>query len=141
MLRRLVLTSEALLDRRTSTYEVAERRPLAALASIVRFSDEPQWLALEWTDGAPPNMYITSSRDALLSAILDTAQVVISTATHTQKPTSYPILQMPGAYRVDTAKVSSAHSKPDGLLLLSGSPTASTSALPGLLLEAYGWLA
>ena len=74
-LRRLVLTSEALLDRRVSTYEVAERRPLASLAAIVRFSDEPQWLALEWTDGAAPTMYITPSRDALLSAILDTAQV------------------------------------------------------------------
>lgn len=74
-LRRLVLALEALLERRTSTYEVADRRPLAALAAIVRFSDEPQWLALEWTDGAAPTMYITPSRDALLTAILDAAQV------------------------------------------------------------------
>lgn len=73
--RRLVLAAEALLERRVSTYEVADRRPLAALAALVRFSDEPQWLGLEWTDGAPPTMYITPSRDALLTAILDTAQV------------------------------------------------------------------
>lgn len=70
-----MLTAEALLDRRPSTYEVAERRPLAAVAAIVRFSDEPQWLALEWTDGGAPSMYITPSRDALLTAILDAAQV------------------------------------------------------------------
>ena len=74
-LRRLVLTSEALLERRVSPYEVEERRPLASLAAVVRFSDEPQWLALEWTDGAAPTMYITPSRDSLLSAVLDTAQV------------------------------------------------------------------
>ena len=74
-MRRLVLTAEALLERRQATYEVAERRPLAALAALVRFSDEPQWLALEWTDGAPPAMYITPARDALLTAILDAAQV------------------------------------------------------------------
>lgn len=74
-IRRVVLTAEALLERRPVTYEVADRRPLAALAALVRFSDQPQWLALEWTDGAPPAMYITPARDALLTAILDAAQV------------------------------------------------------------------
>ncbi|KAK9809260.1 hypothetical protein WJX72_012293 [[Myrmecia] bisecta] len=72
--RRLVLTGTALLERRTDTYEVAERRQLAALAALVRFTDEPQWLALEWTDGAPPTMYISAARDSLLAAVLDAAQ-------------------------------------------------------------------
>ena len=74
--RRLILTAEALLERRPSTYEVAERRSLGALAALVRFADQPQWLGLEWTDGAPPTMYITTAREAVLTAVLDIAQVV-----------------------------------------------------------------
>ena len=74
--RRVVLTASAILERRTATYEVAERRPLAAIAALVRFADEPQWLAIEWVDGTPPAMFITPARDALLSATLDTAQVL-----------------------------------------------------------------
>ena len=54
--RRLVLTAGALLERRPATYEVAERRHLAALAAVVRFAVEPTWLGLEWTDGAPAAM-------------------------------------------------------------------------------------
>ena len=73
--RRLVLTSAALLERRTDTYEVAERRQLPLLAALVRFVDQPQWLALEWSDGAAPSMYITPARENLLTALLDTAQV------------------------------------------------------------------
>ncbi len=38
MARRLVLTAGALLERRPATYEVAERRQLAALAALVRSS-------------------------------------------------------------------------------------------------------
>ena len=73
--RRLVLTAGALLERRPATYEVAERRHLAALAAVVRFAVEPTWLGLEWTDGAPAAMYILPGRDALLAALLDAAQV------------------------------------------------------------------
>ena len=75
MSRRLVLTAGALLERRPATYEVAERRHLAALAAVVRFAAEPTWLGLEWTDGAPAAMYILPGRDALLAALLDAAQV------------------------------------------------------------------
>ena len=71
--RRLVLTAGALLERRPATYEVAERRHLAALAAVVRFAVEPTWLGLEWTDGAPAAMYILPGRDALLAALLDAA--------------------------------------------------------------------
>jgi DNAJ protein RME-8 N-terminal len=70
-----VLTGMSLLERRSDTYEVAERRPLGSLAAIVRFNQEPTWLGLEWCDGAPASTYVTASRDALLVAILDTAQV------------------------------------------------------------------
>jgi len=75
--RRLVLTSAALLERRSDSYEVAERQQLAQLAALVRFIDQPQWLALEWTDGAPPTMYITPAREAFLTALLDAAQVSV----------------------------------------------------------------
>ena len=75
MPRRVVLTASALLERRTSTYEVAEWRPLAAIAAMVRFAGEPQWLAIEWLDGTPPSMFITPARDAILAATLDVAQV------------------------------------------------------------------
>jgi hypothetical protein len=72
--RRLVLTGGALLERRPASYEVAERRQLAALAAVVRFAAEPTWLGLEWTDGALATMYILPGRDALLAALLDAAQ-------------------------------------------------------------------
>ncbi|KAK9807966.1 hypothetical protein WJX73_008492 [Symbiochloris irregularis] len=74
--RRLVLTASALLERRTSTYEVAEWRSLASIAAIVRFVEEPQWLAFEWLDGTPPSMFISAARDAILTATLDIAQGV-----------------------------------------------------------------
>lgn len=86
--RRLVLTAGALLERRPATYEVAERRHLAALAAVVRFAVEPTWLGLEWTDGAPAAMYILPGRDALLAALLDAAQV-----GHAQILTPTPNLQ------------------------------------------------
>lgn len=73
--RRLVLTSAALLERRSDTYEVVERRGLGQVAALVRFIDQPQWMAVEWSDGARPTMYITPARDALLTALLDAAQV------------------------------------------------------------------
>ncbi len=54
---------------------MAERRALGALAAAVRFAAEPTWLGLEWTDGAAAAMYILPQRDALLTALLDAAQV------------------------------------------------------------------
>lgn len=82
-----MLTAGALLERRPATYEVAERRHLAALAAVVRFAAEPTWLGLEWTDGASATMYILPGRDALLAALLDAAQVRVSLATCSMKPT------------------------------------------------------
>ena len=73
--RRLVLTANAILERRPSTYEVAERRQMAGLAAVVRFVDEPQWLSLEWADGSASSVYMSTARDALLATLLDAAQV------------------------------------------------------------------
>ena len=73
--RQLVLTSAALIERHSDTYEVAEWRQLPLIAALVRFINQPQWLAIEWADGARPTMYITPARDALLAALLDAAQV------------------------------------------------------------------
>jgi len=89
--RRLVLTSAALLERRSDSYEVAERRQLAQLAALVRFIDQPQWLALEWTDGARSTMYITPAREALLTALLDAAQVRLTASDMSVCDTSYTI--------------------------------------------------
>ncbi|GAB4814092.1 hypothetical protein N2152v2_001138 [Parachlorella kessleri] len=72
--RRLVLTQSGLLERRLATYEVAEWRQLAAVAAVVRYAEDPQWLAVEWTDGAPTAVYLTPAREALLAALLDAAQ-------------------------------------------------------------------
>ena len=72
-----MLTANAVLERRPSTYEVAERRQMAGLAALVRFGDEPQWLGLEWADGSAPSVYMSTSRDALLATLLDAAQVML----------------------------------------------------------------
>jgi DnaJ family protein C protein 13 len=72
--RRLVLTRGGLLERRPGDYEVAEWRQLPAVAALVRHGEDPQWLSVEWADGAPPATYVTPARDALLAALLDAAQ-------------------------------------------------------------------
>lgn len=60
--RRLVLTQQGVLERRPGDYEVAEWRQLAAVAALVRFSEDPQWLAVEWADGTPATTYVTPAR-------------------------------------------------------------------------------
>jgi DnaJ family protein C protein 13 len=72
--RRLVLSRAALRERRADDYEVAAWRPLAALAAVVRYVEEPTWLRLEWADGAPAALYVTPARDALAAALVDAAQ-------------------------------------------------------------------
>lgn len=55
--------------------QVAARRPLADVAAVVRYARQPQWLGVEWCDGAPPALYVTPSRDGLAAALLDAGQV------------------------------------------------------------------
>ena len=75
--RRLTLTPAALLERRTDTYEVAERRQLQAAAALVRFQNDPQLLGVEWTDGMPASEYKIAARDDLLAALLNATQVCV----------------------------------------------------------------
>ena len=35
---------------------------LASVAALVRFSEDPQWLAVEWADGTPAATYVTPAR-------------------------------------------------------------------------------
>lgn len=72
---RLLITPTSLLERTTDTYDVIERRPLTAVAALVRFMHEPKLLAVEWSDGRPPSVYVSVSREPLLATLLDAAQV------------------------------------------------------------------
>lgn len=72
--RRIILTSQGLIERRTSTYEIVEWRLLPTIACIIRYADEPQWLGIEWADGAERCIYITPARDTLLTALLYASQ-------------------------------------------------------------------
>jgi DnaJ homolog subfamily C member 13 len=74
--RRLVLTSNGLLERRPATYEVAEWRQLPAVSALIRYADDPQWLGIEWSDGTPRSIYVTPARDALLAAVLYAVQAI-----------------------------------------------------------------
>lgn len=42
--------------------QVAEWRQLPAIAALVRFGEDPQWLAVEWADGTPAATYVTPAR-------------------------------------------------------------------------------
>lgn len=72
--RRLVVTPSSLITRRVDSHDVVLRRPLTAIAALVRFADDPKLLAVEWEDGAPPCQFVTPARDAVLAALLGAAQ-------------------------------------------------------------------
>lgn len=62
-------------------FQVAEWRQLAAVAALVRFAEDPQWLAVEWADGTPAATYVTPARcgegaraRGARTAVLDNAQ-------------------------------------------------------------------
>lgn len=63
-----------LLERYVKTYEVSERYSLGTISALVRFIEEPQKLGIEWMDGSLPTLYTSTSRDAILAAILDISQ-------------------------------------------------------------------
>lgn len=74
-LRRLLVTSTSLVEKKLDTHETVVRLPLSYVARVVRFADEPMKLAVEWADlSLPPFVYVTSDRDAMLCALLDAAQ-------------------------------------------------------------------
>ncbi|KAL1208879.1 DnaJ -like protein subfamily C GRV2 [Cardamine amara subsp. amara] len=91
----LILTKASLVERRIDNYEVVIVRPLSSVSSLVRFAEEPQMFAIEFSDGCPVHVYASISRDNLLAAILDTLQ------TEGQSPIPVlPRLTMPG-HRID----------------------------------------
>lgn len=90
MPRRLVVTPSSLITRRVDSHDVVLRRPLTAVAAVVRFADDPKLLAVEWEDGAPPCQFVTPARDAVLAALLSAAQAA----------SGRPIAVMPGARAV-----------------------------------------
>ncbi|KAL2651546.1 hypothetical protein R1flu_019674 [Riccia fluitans] len=72
--RQLVLTNSSLVERRPENYEAVIVRPLSAVAAVVRFGEEPQMFALEFSDGCPIHVYTSTSRDSLLAAVKDMIQ-------------------------------------------------------------------
>ncbi|KAF5838736.1 hypothetical protein DUNSADRAFT_2280 [Dunaliella salina] len=75
--RRLAVTKGSLIERHAHNYQAVARRPLTALASLARFEEDPKLLGVEWTDGAPPSLYLSPARDEVLAALLDAAQNVL----------------------------------------------------------------
>ncbi|GMI97704.1 GRAVITROPISM DEFECTIVE 2, modified transport to the vacuole 12, KATAMARI2 [Hibiscus trionum] len=72
--RQLILTKASLVERRPDNYEAVIVRPLSAVSSLVRFSEEPQMFAIEFNDGCSIHVYASTSRDSLLAAICDVLQ-------------------------------------------------------------------
>ncbi|XP_038711380.1 dnaJ homolog subfamily C GRV2 isoform X1 [Tripterygium wilfordii] len=93
--RQLILTKVSLVERRPENYEAVTVRPLSAVSSLVRFAEEPQMFAIEFNDGCPIHVYVSTSRDSLLAAVRDAMQ------TEVQCPVPVlPRLTMPG-HRID----------------------------------------
>ncbi|KAJ7528593.1 hypothetical protein O6H91_15G009400 [Diphasiastrum complanatum] len=93
--RQLVLTKSSLVERRPENYEAVLVRPLSTVAALVRFPEEPQMFAIEFSDGCPTHVYTSTSRDSLLVAVRDVIQA------EGQRPIPVlPRLTMPG-HRLD----------------------------------------
>ncbi|CAL9076451.1 unnamed protein product [Musa textilis] len=93
--RQLILTKIAIVERRPDNYEAVIVRPLSAVSSLVRFAEEPQMFAVEFSDGCPIHVYASTSRDSLLAALRDVLQ------SESQSPVPIlPRLTMPG-HRID----------------------------------------
>ncbi|KAL8488337.1 hypothetical protein ACS0TY_024112 [Phlomoides rotata] len=94
--RQLILTKVSLVERRPENYEAVVVRPLSSVSALVRFAEEPQMFAVEFNDGCPIHVYASTSRDSLLTAVLDVLQ------TEGQCPVPVlPRLTMPG-HRIDS---------------------------------------
>ncbi|KZV55243.1 hypothetical protein F511_25840 [Dorcoceras hygrometricum] len=93
--RQLILTKVSLVERRPENYEAVIVRPLSAVSALVRFAEEPQMFAVEFSDGCPTHVYASTSRDSLLAAVRDVLQ------SEGQHPVPVlPRLTMPG-HRID----------------------------------------
>ncbi|KAJ1392349.1 hypothetical protein SESBI_35894 [Sesbania bispinosa] len=72
--RQLILTKVSLVERRPENYEAVTVRPLSSVSALVRFAEEPQMFAIEFSDGCPIHVYASTSRDSLLAAVRDALQ-------------------------------------------------------------------
>ncbi|KAI5416395.1 DnaJ sub C grv2, variant 3 [Lathyrus oleraceus] len=70
-------------------------RPLSSVCALVRFAEEPQMFAIEFSDGCPIHVYASTSRDSLLAAVRDALQTEGQCAIPV-----LPRLTMPG-HRID----------------------------------------
>ncbi|XP_068464472.1 dnaJ homolog subfamily C GRV2 isoform X2 [Phaseolus vulgaris] len=70
-------------------------RPLSSVSALVRFAEEPQMFAIEFSDGCPIHVYASTSRDSLLAAVRDALQTEGQCAIPV-----LPRLTMPG-HRID----------------------------------------
>ncbi|MCI32142.1 dnaJ heat shock amino-terminal domain protein, partial [Trifolium medium] len=52
-------------------------RPLSSVCALVRFAEEPQMFAIEFSDGCPIHVYASTSRDSLLAAVRDALQTEV----------------------------------------------------------------
>ncbi|XP_027333442.1 dnaJ homolog subfamily C GRV2 isoform X1 [Abrus precatorius] len=93
--RQLILTKVSLVERRPENYEAVTVRPLSSVSALVRFAEEPQMFAIEFSDGCPIHVYASTSRDSLLAAVRD----VLQTEGQCAIPV-LPRLTMPG-HRID----------------------------------------
>ncbi|KAL4328983.1 dnaJ homolog subfamily C GRV2 isoform X1 [Arachis hypogaea] len=93
--RQLILTKVSLVERRPENYEAVTVRPLSSVSALVRFAEEPQMFAVEFSDGCPIHVYASTSRDSLLAAVRDAIQTEGQCAIPV-----LPRLTMPG-HRID----------------------------------------
>ncbi|XP_027917941.1 dnaJ homolog subfamily C GRV2 isoform X1 [Vigna unguiculata] len=93
--RQLILTKVSLVERRPENYEAVTVRPLSSVSALVRFAEEPQMFAIEFSDGCPIHVYASTSRDSLLAAFRDALQTEGQCAIPV-----LPRLTMPG-HRID----------------------------------------
>ncbi|KHN15141.1 DnaJ like subfamily C member 13 [Glycine soja] len=93
--RQLILTKVSLVERRPENYEAVTVRPLSSVTALVRFAEEPQMFAIEFSDGCPIHVYASTSRDSLLAAVRDPLQTEGQCAIPV-----LPRLTMPG-HRID----------------------------------------
>lgn len=111
-----MVTPSSLITRRVDSHDVVLRRPLTAVAALVRFADDPKLLAVEWEDGAPPCQFVTPARDAVLTALLSAAQAA----------SGRPIAVMPGMLPTSPALLTCSV----GILACFGTPCSAASISP-----------
>lgn len=74
--------------------QVAEWRQLPAIAALVRFGEDPQWLAVEWADGTPTATYVTPARCPPFIVASLVPRLALEPAAHLH-PSCVPTCRLP----------------------------------------------